>query len=56
MFHREANSARLAKALMGLELVVVQDIFPHEICDYADYVLPCTYFWSGMSMQASNGL
>ena len=29
---------------MGLELVVVQDIFPHEICDYADYVLPCTYF------------
>ena len=44
MFHREANSARLAKALMGLELVVVQDIFPHEICDYADYVLPCTYF------------
>ncbi|MEI3011863.1 MAG: hypothetical protein V8T46_06460 [Sutterella seckii] len=30
MFHREANSARLAKALMVLELVVVQDIFPHE--------------------------
>lgn len=44
MFHREANSARLEKALKALELVVVQDIFPHEVCDYADYVLPCTYF------------
>ena len=44
MFHREANSDRLAKALKALDLLVVQDIFPHEVCDYADYVLPCTFF------------
>lgn len=44
MFHREANSARMEKALKALDLVVVQDILPHEICDWADYVLPCTYF------------
>lgn len=44
MFHREANSDRLARALKALELLVVQDILPHEVCDYADYVLPATYF------------
>lgn len=44
MFHREANSARLAEALKALDLVVVQDIFPHEVIDYADYVLPSTFF------------
>ena len=44
MFHREANSDRLAKALKSLDLVVVQDILPHEVMDYADYVLPCTFF------------
>lgn len=44
MFHREANSARLVDALNALELVVVQDILPHEIIDYADYVLPSTMF------------
>ena len=44
MFHREANSERLAKALKALDLVVVQDILPHEVIDYADYVLPCTFF------------
>ncbi len=44
MFHREANSDRLAKALKALDLVVVQDILPHEVMDYADYVLPCTFF------------
>ena len=44
MFHREANSNRLAEALKALDLVVVQDILPHEVCDYADYVLPCTFF------------
>lgn len=44
MFHREANSDRLAKNLKNLDLLVVQDIFPHEIVDYADYVLPATYF------------
>ncbi|MDO4938198.1 MAG: molybdopterin-dependent oxidoreductase, partial [Sutterellaceae bacterium] len=44
MFHREANSARMEKAFKALELMVVQDIFPHEVCDWADYVLPSTYF------------
>ena len=44
MFHREANSARLAKAFEALDLLVVQDILPHEVIDYADYVLPSTYF------------
>lgn len=34
----------MEKALKALDLVVVQDILPHEICDWADYVLPCTYF------------
>ena len=44
MFHREANTERMAKAMKALDLLVVQDIFPHEIADYADYVLPTTYF------------
>ncbi|MDO5532846.1 molybdopterin-dependent oxidoreductase [Sutterella sp.] len=44
MFHREANSERLAQALKSLDLLVVQDILPHEVVDYADYVLPCTFF------------
>lgn len=44
MFHREANSARLADAMKALDLLVVQDILPHEIIDYADFVLPCTFF------------
>lgn len=44
MFHREANCERLAEALKGLELFVAQDIFPHEHIDYADYVLPTTFF------------
>lgn len=44
MFHREANSDRLAAALKALDLLVVQDILPHEVIDYADFVLPCTYF------------
>ncbi len=44
MFHREAHTPSLEKALKALELVVVQDIFPHEVVDYADYVLPSTYF------------
>lgn len=44
MFHREANSERLAKAFDALDLLVVQDILPHEVIDYADYVLPSTYF------------
>ena len=44
MFHREANSDRMARAFKALDLMVVQDIFPHEVIDYADYVLPSTFF------------
>ncbi len=44
MFHREANLDRLKRALKALDLVVVQDLLPHEILDWADYVLPTTYF------------
>lgn len=44
LFHRESDSTRLAKALKTLDLLVVQDLLPHEVCDYADYVLPATYF------------
>lgn len=44
MFHREANSQKLADHLKKLELCVVQDVLPQEIVDYADYVLPATYF------------
>lgn len=44
MFHREANSARLEKGLKALDLLVVQDVLPHEICDYADFVLPATFY------------
>jgi anaerobic selenocysteine-containing dehydrogenase len=44
LFYRCANSERVAKALKALDLLVVQDILPHEVCDYADYVLPATYF------------
>ena len=44
LFHREANSARLIEALKSLDLVVAQDLMPHESNDYADYVLPSTFF------------
>ena len=44
MFHREANSQELAEQLKKLELCVVQDVLPQELVDYADYVLPATYF------------
>ena len=44
MFHREANSQRLIEAFKGLELVVSQDIRPQESNDWADYVLPSTFF------------
>lgn len=44
MFHRESDADRLARALSSLDLCVVQDLLPHEVCDYADYVLPATYF------------
>lgn len=44
LFHRESDSARLQKALESLDLFVVQDILPHEVVDYADYVLPATFY------------
>lgn len=44
LFHRESDSQRLQKALESLDLFVVQDVLPHEVCDYADYVLPTTYY------------
>lgn len=44
MFHRESDSTRLARALKSLDLLVVQDVMPHEVADYADYVLPATYY------------
>lgn len=44
LFHRESDSQRLQKALESLDLFVVQDVLPHEVCDWADYVLPATYY------------
>lgn len=44
MFHREANSDRLIEAFKGLDLIVSQDILPQESNDWADYVLPSTFF------------
>ena len=44
MFHREANSQRLIEAFKGLDLIVSQDILPQESNDWADYVLPSTFF------------
>lgn len=50
MFHREANSQELAEQLKKLELCVVQDVLPQELVDYADYVLPATYFMERKEM------
>ena len=44
MFHREPNSARLIEAFKSLELIVSQDLMPIESNDWADYVLPSTFF------------
>ena len=44
MFHREANSARLIEGFKAMELIVSQDILPQESNDWADYVLPSTFF------------
>ena len=44
MFHREANSARLIEAFKSLDLIVSQDLMPVESNDWADYVLPSTFF------------
>ena len=42
--HREANSQRLIDAFKSLDLIVSQDILPQESNDWADYVLPSTFF------------
>ena len=44
MFHREANSERLIEAFKTLDLIVSQDLMPQESNDWADYVLPSTFF------------
>ena len=44
MFHREANSARLIEGFKAMELIVSQGILPQESNDWADYVLPSTFF------------
>lgn len=44
LVHREANAPRLLEAIAKLDLFVVVDIVPQDICDYADYVLPATFF------------
>jgi thiosulfate reductase / polysulfide reductase chain A len=44
LFYRDANTERVKNALKKLDLLVVQDILPQETCDYADYVLPASYF------------
>ncbi len=50
IFHREANSEEMANGLKALELCVVQDVLPQELVDYADYVLPATYFMERKEM------
>lgn len=50
MFHRQANAKKLAENLKKLDLVVVQDVLPQELVDYADYVLPATYFMERRDM------
>ena len=44
MFHREANVPRMIEAFKGLDLIVAQDIFPQDSTDWADYILPSTYY------------
>lgn len=50
MFQREANSQELAEHLKKLDLCVAQDVLPQELADYADYVLPATYFMERKEM------
>lgn len=44
LVHREANAPRLIEALKKLDLFVVLDLLPQDVTDYADYVLPPTFF------------
>jgi anaerobic selenocysteine-containing dehydrogenase len=38
--HRDVDIVRLKEALESMDLVVVIDVLPQDIIDYADYVLP----------------
>jgi anaerobic selenocysteine-containing dehydrogenase len=44
LVQREANVPRLLEAIRQLDLFVVLDVMPQEITDYADYVLPASFF------------
>lgn len=44
MVQREANVPRLLEAMRKLDLFVVLDVMPQEITDFADYVLPASFF------------
>lgn len=44
LIQREPNAQRVIEALKKLDLVVVQDLLPQDVCDYADYVLPSSFF------------
>lgn len=44
LIQREANVPRLVEALKKLDLLVVQDVLPQDVCDYADFVLPANFF------------
>lgn len=44
LVHREANAPRLIEALQKLDLLVVVDLLPQDVTDYADYVLPSNFF------------
>ncbi|MGC9178153.1 MAG: molybdopterin-dependent oxidoreductase, partial [Conexivisphaera sp.] len=38
--HRDVDIKRLKEALESMDLVVVIDVLPQDVIDYADYVLP----------------
>ncbi|MFN7572633.1 MAG: molybdopterin-dependent oxidoreductase [Betaproteobacteria bacterium] len=44
LIQRESNAPRLIEALKKLELLVMLDVVPQELGDYADYVLPANFF------------
>jgi anaerobic selenocysteine-containing dehydrogenase len=44
LVQREANVPRLLEAMRKLDLFVVLDVLPQEITDFADYVLPASFF------------
>ncbi len=44
LVQREANVPRLLEAMRKLDLFVVLDVLPQEITDFADFVLPASFF------------